>query len=815
MKQFLIPQSGLTVCGFCAPMFSAFITLMVLLITQQGRAQVYSDQASLWGIDEVLVESIDHWGSGLSFYDIDGDGWDDLTYTNDGAPIRIFKNIEGQFEEVEHNLPIMGSVKELAWFDIDNDGVMELLVSARFGKYQLFKMEDDFVFEDISEQAGLFQNQAEHYGVAIGDYDRDGFLDFYVCVYGNEMMEDVAWNRNHLYRNNGDGTFTNVTDDAGVNNGIAASFDAAWTDYNADGWPDLYVINDRMPHANAMYHNNGDGTFTDVAAEINADFAGEFPMTATIGDYNNDGALDIYLTNVGGQKYTELLHNMGDGNFWDAGSSLGVMHNFYSWGALWIDFDNDGYRDLYVATSPIALLLPVYKDILFKNYGGIFFSPVTPELAEIENQRNYGAAMGDVNNNGYPDIATQTVAPYSPNLWVNNGGNHNYVKITVTGTVSNYMAIGSWIKVYANGQEYVHYTNAGQNYVSQDSQHVLFGLEQGEIIDSLSVTYLSGHHDVYYNLSVNTHHYLTEGETTQDSILAVGDLHFCEGGEVLLDAGHYSSFLWSTGDTTQSITVSQPGEYSVVAYNEFGVAVNIDPVEVVVHPLPIIDYTVSAPLCAGDLTGSILLQNTAGTGIDSVDWNTGQQEAFIDSLPADEYTFTLVDTNGCEASGNVLVLEPLPLSVQTFIFPEFQGEDGSITLVINGGTPPYQAYLDTVAFELYGMTNLTGGIYLLTVFDTNGCFYSEEVTVESVTGVQQSHPKEVGVYPNPASETIFLKGDPIILEALVFDATGRMCMANADRDIRKIDISGLAKGQYTVHLRDAAGKSYVNFFSKQ
>lgn len=754
--------------------FSWLIAGAMVSLTLALSGQTYTDISSIQGISP-SYNSGDNWGSGVSFYDINNDGWDDLTYTRESDSIYVYFNHEGDFEKTALNIPVQQRIKQALWVDFDNDGDNDLMVSNYFGKLHLYQNDGYFNFIDVTEQAGLPFGTGYYYGVSFADYNRDGFLDLFVAIY--HFMPDDFIHKNELYKNNGDGTFSNVTIEAGLAEIETTTFQGGWFDYNNDGWPDLYEINDKANFDNLLYHNNGDGTFTCVSQTTNTHFPGNNPMTFTAGDFDNDGHFDLYITNTGGNvQHTELLVNDGNGLFQEAAQDLGVYSELFSWGALWVDHNNDGRQDLYVATSPIHPLATVHEDLFFvQNEAGQFEldSTVFPEM---EVHRNYAVARGDVNNDGYPDIATHSIAPFPSKLWLNSGGDQHYLKITPRGTVSNRMAIGTWIRVYVADQQLTHYTMCGENYVSQNSQHLIFGLGDADIVDSVHVEYLSGHTDQYYNLPSNQHYYVTEGDTYQVQV-NVETTSVCEGDSVVLDAGEHVNYLWNTGQDERYLTVSESGSYALTVWNGFGIPAYSDTIEIQVYPNPVVQAETQQPLCSGDNTGMIQLENLMGVSIAEVNWNDSLQGAMIDSLYAGDYSYHLTDVHGCSDSGLVFLNEPLLLSALIFTFPETQGDDGTILLVINGGVAPYEIYLNGELQNTPEIEGLSAGTYVVSVIDAHLCAVTEEVEIQTVTNVLQHEEAEITVYPNPlaANEYFTLLNLPTFCDCFVIisDVSGK------------------------------------------
>lgn len=776
------------------------------------EAQMYTNSAEQLGID-VSFQSTDNFGAGVSFFDINQDGFDDLTFALGPDGVRCFTNQNGSFEEEILDLPELNDVRQVLWFDYNNDGIMDLLISPFNAPYKLFRNLGDFQFIDVSFEAGLNHSIAPHCGLAVSDYNKDGYLDFYVSVYSLTGDGSVLANNNQLYQNNGDGTFTNATIEAGVGGGIAASFASIWMDYNNDGWPDLYVSNDRIPFNNVLYENNGDGTFTDVTEQSGTGFAGQYPMTTTVGDYDNDGDLDIYLTNIGNFYFTELLSNNGDGSYTPKGQDAGVQNNIYSWGGLWVDHDNDGLQDLYVATSPTGSGAPVYKDVFYAQVEGGTFSNQTNSFQDMPVRRTYAVARGDLNNDGFPDIATHSIAPFDPVIWKNNGGSNSFVKISLQGTASNPMAIGSWIRVFANGLQYSQYTMCGENYLSQCSQYYTFGLGNASVIDSIQVEYLSGHSDWYYSLQVNESYEFTEGETYGAEISPTA-MAFCPGGGVWLNAGAHEDYNWSNGENEQVIYVDQPGAYVVEVMNEFGVTAVSDTVNIIQYPDPFVVESIDHPLCFGEQNASVLLENLAGVPADSVYWNGEPGDTLLFGVGEGLYSYHFVDSNGCVDSGMAAVIDPELLSGLLFTTPEITDSDGSIVLVINGGTPPYQVFLDSVevGMEIEG---LSAGIYQVLIIDAHNCSLELEANIAIVTSLEEEPESDLLIFPNPVQDKLFLPAGQHFQSVRIYDLAGNEMISIPDQSTNQINVENLSKGVYLLRLIDENDVNWTYRFVKR
>lgn len=779
----------------------AFFALFCMLT---ANSQSYTDIAMQQGLT-FLAES-DNFGNGLSFYDFDQDGWDDLSFTMSNDSLEFYRNNNGVFERMPSFVFGEGVVKHVLWVDYDNDGDMDLFLSSYQKPYKLYRNDGDFTFTDVSIEAGLAQVNEKHYGASFGDYNKDGYLDLYVCTY--EFEGDVSmYNKlNHLYRNNGDGTFTDVTLEAGVGDGITFSFQSVWIDYDKDGRQDLLVINDRL-HANSLYRNNGDGTFTNVALDAGVSWPGQDPMSASVSDFDNDGDLDVFHSNTGSvNKHFRLWVNNDNGTFNESAVEYGLEIYSWTWGSLWVDFDNNTFQDLYVTSSlPNGAL---QSNFFLVNQQAELFTNGISNFSGNHTARSFAAARGDINNDGFYEIAVQNQNPAPPFLWLNSGGDQNYIKITLQGTASNKMAIGSWINVYVDGNCYTQYTLCGENYVSQNSQHNIFGLDENTLVDSVKVKYLSGHIDSYYNLEVNQHYYFVEGDNYQSSISYQDNPSFCEGDSITLSAGNHFQVEWSNGDTLSEINVTEPGYYWFQAQNEFGVNSYSDTVFIELLPQPQIGVFTNSPNCAGDENGSIFLVNYVGIETFEVLWSNGMLGDSLVDLPGGNYFFNYTDVNGCTQVGLAQLLEPEELFVQVFTSPDLGGGSGSIQLVINGGTPPYTIFIDSLNTESF-IPNLEFGSYSLLVEDTNGCVHSSLVLIDNLTNMLSVENGEIAaIYPNPCAtgKPVYLRfqNSVITCELRIFDISGRLVESrffSAEKsDLYLLDVSSFKVGTYLVEL---------------
>ena len=395
-------------------------------------------------------------------------------------------------------------------------------------------------FTDVAKEAGLtmmnvfggvdtkkYIIETTGTGVAIFDYDNDGWPDIFI-VNGTKLEGFPSGKAptNHLYRNNHDGTFTDVTEKAGLartgwGQGVCVG------DFDNDGWEDLYVT---YYGKNVLYHNNGNGTFTDVAitagAAFNEDGRAQAGMGSTVADYNGDGKLDIFKTNFSDDTAT-LYRNNGDGTFDDVTyrAGLGLNTQYLGWGTMFVDFDNDGWPDLLLVNGHVypevdsQHLGSNFQEprILYHNTGDGKFTDISasagPGITKAMSSR--GLAIGDLWNDGRVSAVVSNMnAP--PSLLVNQARTANHwVAFRTIGTKSNRDGIGARIRVRAGARTFIDEVRSGSSFDSNNDMRVHFGLGAAAKIDWVEVRWPSGLVEKFENVSVDGIRQIKEGTGTQ------------------------------------------------------------------------------------------------------------------------------------------------------------------------------------------------------------------------------------------------------------------------------------------------------------
>lgn len=476
-----------------------------LFLFTSGYSQISFEQNAIdLGIEDSFGVHI-LGGGGVVFYDFNNDGWDDITMaTSEGDSINFYINEEGSFVKIQPSLVNnTAQVKNILWGDYDNDGDPDLFVTGYQTGNNLYENQGDLTFIDVTVDAGLTTDSMGFQGASWGDINNDGFLDLYITTNDNATFET-----NFLYTNNGDGTFTDITVSAGVTDSVKAPFGLVFSDIDSDGDQDMYLSIDHHL-ANSVFVNNGDDTFLDDTENCGGGFE-MFSMCIAAGDYDNDGNEDFYFSNMTPEG-SKLAKSNGSGNFAEMSEDAGVNWLGNGWGAAWLDADLDGDLDLY-ACGCNNILDGYESSIFYKNDGDATFSSLPLCGFENDTVRSYSVAIGDIDNDGYPDIVVNNEEGYTLSIWQNTSVNENhYLKVQLQGITNNADGIGSWVEVYNDGEMQRHYTHSANGYLSQNSQYEIFGLGANETADSVKVIWLNGLVDIAYNVEADQKITFVEG----------------------------------------------------------------------------------------------------------------------------------------------------------------------------------------------------------------------------------------------------------------------------------------------------------------
>jgi len=516
------------------------------------------------GQNKYLLETT---GCGVAFYDYDNDGWLDIFLVNgwrlEGFPrgqeptCHLLKNNrDGTFTDVTVQAGLVHSGWGQGVFigDYDNDGFEDLFITS-YGKNVLYHNNGDGTFTDVTEKAGVGGNGKRwNTGCAFVDTDRDGHLDLFVanyidldlatapvpesgpCLYKGLMVAcghpGLPGGKNILYHNNGDGTFTDVSESSGVAQANGTyGLGVLTLDFDNDGWPDIYVADDST--ASVLYQNQKNGKFKDVGiaagCAYSPDGKPQAGMGVSAGDYNLDGNLDIVKTNFAGDTHS-LYRNLGNGMFEDStfSSGLGTNTRFLGWGCGFVDVDNDGWPDILICNGHVYPEVEQLKmeagyaqrKLLYRNLRNARFEDVSlragPGITNPSPSR--GCALGDFDNDGDIDVAVNPINDYPQLLRCDSTLDHNWIKVKTIGTKSNRSGIGARLRCVTRppDEEAAHVqideVRSGGSYLSQNDLRIHFGLGKATKVELLEIRWPSGHVDTLKDIPANQLVYAKEAE---------------------------------------------------------------------------------------------------------------------------------------------------------------------------------------------------------------------------------------------------------------------------------------------------------------
>src|SRR5215468_4122191 len=506
-------------------------------------------------------------GCGIAFYDYDNDGWLDIFVVNgwrlEGFPegqeptCHLYKNNrDGTFTDVTRRagLARSGWGQGVCIGDYDNDGYEDLFITY-YGKNALYHNNGDGTFTEVTDKTGVGGKGTRwNTGCAFVDYDRDGHLDLFVanyidldlktapvpesgpCLYKGVMVAcgppGLNGGKNILYHNNGDGTFTDVSEKCGIlrANGTYG-LGVLTADLDNDGWPDIYVANDST--ASALYQNKKNGTFTDIALEavcaLSPDGKPQAGMGISAADYDLDGNLDLVKTNFAGDT-PSLYHNLGGANFEDATfqGGLGKHTQYLGWGCGFFDMDNDGWPDILICNGHVYPEVEQIqteagypqRKLLYKNLRNGRFDDVSydagPGISVPVAAR--GCAFGDFDNDGDLDVVVNTVNDFPELLRCDSTTGNNWIKIKTVGTKSNRSGIGARLRCVTrppeekNAHSQIDEVRSGGGYFSQNDLRVHFGIGKAEKVELLEIRWPSGLVETLKDIKSNQVIFVKEGQ---------------------------------------------------------------------------------------------------------------------------------------------------------------------------------------------------------------------------------------------------------------------------------------------------------------
>jgi hypothetical protein len=550
------------------PLLAAFLTGSLAAWSQPGRAVIrLVDLAEQAGIKLVNICGgaskdyiVDVNGNGAALFDYDNDGDVDVLIVNGstlanlkrgGDPmVALYRNDGGwQFSDVTPatNITASGWGMGVCVADYDGDGFQDAYITA-FGPNVLLRNKGNGTFEDVTARAAVGE---AHWSTncAFGDYDRDGDLDLYVANYvafsesttakrgasaNCKYMEldvmcgpkGLKGEPDTLYRNNGDGTFSDVTRSAGIVDPDAYGFGVLFTDLDDDGWLDIFVANDSVP--NLLFRNNRNGTFSEIGlasgTALNGDGKAQASMGVDAADYDGDGRLDLFVTNFS-QDHNTLYQNSASGFFTDVSHRAGVVPpalSYLGWGTGFADFDNDGLLDLFVANGHVYPEIDgsgrgtryLQRKQLFVNLGAGRFRDGTQEIGGglLSEKSSRGTAFGDLDNDGDTDVLVINMNDRPTLLRNETASGNNWVSFKLTGKPPNRDAVGARVWLEEADRVQVGEVRSGGSYLSHNDMRLRFGLGTRTNVPPVRVRWPDGSVGRFEGLTRNAVHSLRQGQ---------------------------------------------------------------------------------------------------------------------------------------------------------------------------------------------------------------------------------------------------------------------------------------------------------------
>lgn len=496
---------------FC-PLCSTIFFGMLLLTTLQVHAQ---DSVLFTNASESAQVDVDGLHHATAVADFNGDGWPDIYAATKQGPNKLFLNTGGMhFEEVAMQAGVNdpGNSNAALWGDFNNDGWPDLITGNYLDANRLFLNNGNGTFEDATDDYN-FGNEGPCRSLHAADYDGDGWLDVYVVNMNSH---------NAMYRNMGGQSFQNVTFPSGTED-TGIGMGCVFFDSDNDGDQDLYVTHDGN-QVNKFFQNNGDGTFSENAVEVGLDYQGNC-MGVDVADINNDGWLDIYITNL---YPSELFLNDGDGTYTAIGESAGVDDSGMTWGCVWFDYDLDSEWDLYVVNDFAFAPTPNH---LYHGNGDLTFDLVSEGDPVLEhNHSDYGLAQGDFDRDGDVDLAIATTGSASqPGFQIleNQNSSGHYIRFELEGTSSNRSAVGARVEIHFNGQTRMDEINCGQGYSGASSLVAHFGLADATQVDSMNIRWPSGIESTHGTFDADSTYKIIEPGSQPWFQVGCTDVHAC------------------------------------------------------------------------------------------------------------------------------------------------------------------------------------------------------------------------------------------------------------------------------------------------
>ena len=599
-------------------------------LSSNSNAQLpvpFEEVASNLGVSFFYENSL--FGQGISFFDFDNDGWDDLTLCSQYGGNYLYKNVNGVFEPWQ-NFPV-NQAKSCLWGDLDNDGDNEIIFSTLNQGLFLFNAQDNGYYSIVSgafdwlDVAGDFNN-LWLYGMSLSDYNADGYLDLIVANYQTDNSNFAFINQQNLH-------FI-IDDNTAVKTFQKATFQPACIDLNVDLLPDVYFANDYQDGNDFFYNfidSTGQNLWTLAPDSTGLNIALN-SMCNSWCDFDNDQDLDVYISNL--EPGNELLRNNGGGFFEPWADTVGLSVHQQSWSSLWIDINNDQWNDLLVTSASADYSYNDWNAHFFLAEGNGNFAPSDTNTFPFS---AYNTCKGDFNQDGKYDIASSAANLDVFRLYQNlDSTDSHYIRITPEGLISNRNGVGCHYYLYTADNVQYGYTQSGDNYLGQNSQHLILGLGAHSEADSLIWIWPSGIIDKYYNINHQFHLNVKEGKSRW--YVPNIPMGLCTPDDSLfITLPEIYSYTWDDGNLNNSRWLTSGNHYLTIQFqnhviDSFNLA--IDSWQAT-HNLEIVPA-----ICSQGSWGAIIIEDT--TAISNI-----YPSYPLNQLPIQSYNLVLTNLHGC------------------------------------------------------------------------------------------------------------------------------------------------------------------------
>jgi len=684
--------------------------LAIVFIVQSLNAQI-----SFTNRNDLLMNADVHSGVAIAITDMNNDGLDDIIRMDEGYDLHIEYQVTGDTFQNFHIGPISGvSQWSMCIADIDNNGFNEIFAGGSYDNEKVIMANTDGTSYTTTYLPGtsIFVQ-----GSNFADINNDGFLDVFACnddaeskIWGNDGMGNLVEQNDWI-----DMATTPTSDNSG-------NYGSIWTDFDNDGDLDLYIAKCRQNvssvtdprRINALFVNDGSGNYTE-SAEAHGLKIGWQSWTSDFQDVNNDGYLDVFITNH--DHESQLLINDGNGMYTEA-NNTGIDVGSLPIQGVMRDFDNDGFVDILVSGN---------SHQLFLNNGDLTFTEV-PDLFDSNEIESF--ALGDLNGDGFVDIYAGYAGIYTnPSniddvVWMNDGGTNNYLAVDLQGVISNRNAIGSRIEIYGDWGIQIREVRSGESYGIMNSMIQYFGLGTATAIDSLVVRWPSGLVQTETNISINSRLDLLEGGclAAAPQLNVLGATTFCPGETVTFEASTgYDSYLWSTGETTPTITVGTQGSFSVTVTDATGCSGFSSNIITIVDPAlnPEINADGKVQFCEGE---SVILSETNITDPTAFTWSNGDAGASITVTESGEYS-VMVAGQCSDFTSNSIVVEVWDTPEPPVAIGDTVMVGESATLTATGSA------LEWFENPVGGILIGTGETFITPALSASATYYVEDINI--------------------------------------------------------------------------------------